>query len=262
MPEEGPALAVLIDTENIGASFASSLLPCLRQYGRPVECRAIGDWRDKRGKQWKRVAQFWPNLQYVQSSVLARTRNAADIRLAIEAIQIHYVSSVDAYAMVTNDHNYVPLIEFLRQDNPEVPVYGFGTKSASKLLASVCSAYHRLQNTVAQENGRNGKHLSEEARLCLLSAVTHHSDGTGWAAMPRVGEFLRKASPEYARNRWGFSSLSKVIAFAGGFEWQPRDQGLYVRAVARRTHDGNDADPLEPWPMIHAANGETAACRS
>jgi hypothetical protein len=129
----GARVAVLVDCENISHAQADLILKSAAQLGKVIICRSYGDIRLQNG--WEADHRF----DSVHTGH-GRSKNAADIRLAIDAMEIAYAGNVRSFVIASADGDFTPLAIKLRET--DFVVVGFGKKDASKSLRQACTAYH------------------------------------------------------------------------------------------------------------------------
>lgn len=137
---ESPAkLAVLIDGDNIGAQYMQSFwnrlsakgLACIRR----VYCRDVAKsgWRDMRNKY---------ALQMVQTPACAAGKNATDITMVIDALDLAQTGLLDGFCLVSSDSDFTPLAIRLRQGG--LKVYGYGKAQTPGAFRVACDDFVEL----------------------------------------------------------------------------------------------------------------------
>jgi uncharacterized LabA/DUF88 family protein len=106
-------LAVLIDADNTSPKHAEALLEELAKYGVPTVKRAYGDWTNPHLGGWLQVLPqhgVQPMLQIAHT----RGKNSTDSALIIDAMDLLYSGTVDAFALVSSDSDFTSLAIRLR----------------------------------------------------------------------------------------------------------------------------------------------------
>lgn len=143
-----PRLAVLVDAENVTLNTKDWqwLERQLQPYGTVNVRRAYAKWTGPAGGQQGVLHKAGFRLIHHASSTTAK--NASDIVMAIDAIQVMHSGLVDGFCLVSKDADFTPLVTALRESN--MSVYGCGDQHASHLLRAVCDKYFTLPSkTVA-----------------------------------------------------------------------------------------------------------------
>ncbi|KRA47685.1 NYN domain-containing protein [Devosia sp. Root635] len=131
-------IAVLFDAENIDCVTAGRALNTLAARGRIVVMRAVGDFSAATLSNWVECARAH-GIELVMQPGLGKGKNAADIRLTIEAMDIAHAGKIDTMALVTHDRDFTPLA--LRLRNAGLTVLGMGRVEPSATFRAACSAF-------------------------------------------------------------------------------------------------------------------------
>jgi uncharacterized LabA/DUF88 family protein len=134
-------IAVLFDAENIGAGCIEPVLSQLAQRGQVTTAKAVGDFAEPSLGPWKAEASRHGLMLVLQPS-LGKGKNSADIRLAIEAMNLAHRGQVDTIALVSNDRDFTPLALHLRDMG--LAVHGFGTSKAPAAFQAACTLFTDL----------------------------------------------------------------------------------------------------------------------
>lgn len=128
-------LALLIDGENTGHVHADAIVSRAEALGRPTVRRVYtgrvgaGGWADD------------PRFQTVYTGD-ANAANAADIALAIDAVDLAHGGAVDGFVIVSSDHDFSRLAHRLGADG--FPVLGMGERHAPAGFRAACSEFFEV----------------------------------------------------------------------------------------------------------------------
>ena len=127
MAKDGPApsLAVLIDADNTSAGYAKAIFEEIVKLGEANVRRIYGDFAGTRLAGWDKAIQSLAILQHQQRSN-TKGKNAADIALVIDAMDLLAKGRLDGFCLVTSDSDFTRLAQRLREDG--LTVYGFGER--------------------------------------------------------------------------------------------------------------------------------------
>lgn len=154
MADPASHVAIYIDFDNVVISRASQvrdsgesekiavdvLLDFANRYGRLTIARAYADWSVKKNRDYKDqlVARA---VDLVQLFPASRTKNGADIRLAVDAIEDLYLRDDLTHVVIAaGDSDFVPLAQRARHLGRVVLGVGVAG-SISRALASACDVY-------------------------------------------------------------------------------------------------------------------------
>ncbi len=123
MSQSVPFLAVLIDADNIPARHAEAILNEIAAYGDPGLRRVYGDWSSTALTQWKEQAR---NLGLVmhQQSANTKGKNASDIGLVIDAMDILHAGKVEGFVLVSSDSDFTRLAARIRGQDAGIAAQG------------------------------------------------------------------------------------------------------------------------------------------
>ena len=129
-------IALLIDVDNIGWKYTESILSELSKYGKVTIRRMYGDWSQPRLKGWLSCASRY-SLTPIMQPNNTPGKNASDIGLIIDAMDILYSGNVDGYCIVSSDSDFTRLAARLRES--EMLVLGMGEEKTPKPFISACN---------------------------------------------------------------------------------------------------------------------------
>ena len=107
-------IALLIDADNATASRIDVILGELSRLGETNVRRAYGNWTKTGLKSWQEVLHE-NAIRPVQQFDPSKGKNASDIALAVDAVEILHTQRPDAFALVSSDADFTPLVMHLRE---------------------------------------------------------------------------------------------------------------------------------------------------
>ena len=242
-------IAVVIDADNTQLSKIGDVLREVSTHGRIVVKRAYGNWRKDALKNWepelKRLA-----IKAVQQFDYVSGKNATDIALVIDTIDLLHKELYDAFVIVSSDSDYTPLA--IRLHESGVYVIGVGEKKTPLSFKNSCDEFLLLENisidgepappeaapvlpladsapkaggecagadtSDAITPGEDPDELEEIHRL-LKNAYDTYQDNDGFANVAPVGSFIKRAKPDFDSRTYGYSKLPQFLeAFPGKYE--------------------------------------------
>jgi NYN domain-containing protein len=130
-----PRIAVLIDADNIAAALAPTIFAHIPKLGTTIIKRVYG--RPGAMTDWGGAAATELCEMRVQGNI-GPAKNGTDIALAIDAMDILHCGVVDAFCVVSNDRDFVPLAIRLRASGKAVhAICKRGDERYSKAFDSV-----------------------------------------------------------------------------------------------------------------------------
>jgi uncharacterized protein (TIGR00288 family) len=238
MPEH-KRIALLIDCDNVSHNSIEGVLDELAKYGMVNVRHAHGDWNSPSLSGW--IERLHPNaIRPMQQFAYTKGKNATDSAMIIDAMDLLYSKNVDAFALMTSDSDFTPLV--LRILESGLPVYGFGEKKTPKPFVDACSPFIYTENLVAEDDEKSdtGSKVEKHDRTKLRSntslvkllrtAVERSSEDDNWAHMSRVGHYISNNSSFSAIN-FGYTKLGDLIRATELFDVQMRNNGsaMYIK---------------------------------
>lgn len=229
-------IALLIDADNASHAGIDPVLTVLAELGQVNIRRAYGNWAKSELSKWSAITHRY-GLQPMQQFDLTRGKNATDMAMVIDAIDLLYSGKVDGFGIMSSDSDFTPLVTRLRQDG--LIVYGFGRDKAPEPFKTACTRYidvDQLIRTSAAEDERPGKASAavDQELIELLGAAWKAADRDekGYARLHEVGQIAGNRSSFDVRNH-GFKRLSDLVAAASdNFKLERRENGeLFVRRL-------------------------------
>ncbi len=143
-------IALLIDADNATASRIDVILGELSRLGETNVRRAYGNWTKTGLKSWQEVLHE-NAIRPVQQFDPSKGKNASDIALAVDAVEILHTQRPDAFALVSSDADFTPLVMHLREHGAHV--YGFGDAKTPAPFQSACTRFLVL-NRLSSPSGQ------------------------------------------------------------------------------------------------------------
>lgn len=131
-------IALLIDADNASVSSLDYALGEIADLGMANVRRAYGDWGSPHLKGW-REALLANAIQPVQQIAYTSKGNASDMAMVIEAMDLLHDGNFDAFALMSSDSDFTPLVMRLRAAN--MLVYGFGKSQTPIAFKRACSVF-------------------------------------------------------------------------------------------------------------------------
>ena len=238
---ETKSLAVLIDADNTSARHAQAIFDEIVKLGEANVRRIYGDFSHGRLGAWDKAIQSLAILQHQQRSN-SRGKNASDIALVIDAMDLMYKRTLDGVVLVSSDSDFTRLAQRLREEGLEV--YGFGERQAVEAFRNACSRFIYVENLVEAEAGKGSaepaknaerKDPPRKARKIIADAIGE-PDADGWESLGSVGQRIQGAHPDFDPRSYGCANLSTLVERSGGFDIRKDSNNVHVRrkATARK----------------------------
>ncbi len=238
MAEPERRIALLIDADNAPASKIDVILAEVARHGTANVRRAYGDWKSPHLKSWEATLHAYA-IRPIQQFAYSRGKNASDMAMVIDAMDLLYARTVDGFALVSSDADFTPLV--MRILTEGVKVFGFGERKTPEPFVNACSQFTYVEGLVQPSSDATGvdhqalqphdpKKLRADTRLVqmLRNAVDAASGDDGWAHLGGVGSQIGNQASFDSRN-YGYRKLSDLIAATELFEVERRNQMVLVK---------------------------------
>ena len=154
-------IGVLIDADNVSHQH----LPTLRRFIGETEISAARAYGDFNGRLsgWRAAAQDWPELNLVDQRSYTPGKNAADMRLTIDAVKLMAgANPPTTLIFVTNDSDFTPVVEDAKRLGVRIIVMGERTHKALR-----STAHHYLNLSELRERMDNEQAAKSDPRIAL-----------------------------------------------------------------------------------------------
>ena len=213
-------LAVLIDGDNVPATYVKEMLEEIAKYGNPTLKRIYGDWTKPRLGKWKKVL-LENAITPIQQYGYTRGKNATDSAMIIDAMDILYSGKVNGFCLVSSDSDFTRLAIRLREAG--MTVFGIGEKKTPEPFIASCDRFIYLEilheapeetnDKVQPAEGRKGRIDKVNPKLIrfIANTISDLEDDEGWAFLGEVGALLQKKQPNFDARNYGFAKLTPLI---------------------------------------------------
>ena len=250
--------AVLIDADNTSPRIAAGLFEEIAKFGEASVRRIYGDFSSPRLRSWADILQKYAIDPYQQFAYTSG-KNASDIALVIDAMDLLYSGRFDGFCIVSSDSDFTRLAQRIRESG--LTVYGFGERKTPKSFVAACDKFIYIENLQFAEEDEDdadtsagaagakparpapakAAQLKGDAALVgmLRKAVEAASDDDGWAPLSAVGNIITNQRPDFDSRSYGYGKLSDLITATTLFEIERRSPGdgkqalMYVREKRR-----------------------------
>lgn len=237
MQQSESKIALLIDADNAPASKIDAIISEIAKYGVANVRKAYGNWKNPSLKSWEdNLHEF--AIRPVQQFDYTKGKNATDAALIIDAMDLLYTQNLDAFAIVSSDCDFTPLV--MRILTNGLKVYGFGEKKTPLPFVYACSTFLYLENLVedvdsetSKELGsvkKAAKELKQDTKLVnlLRLAIASTQEDDGWSNLGIIGSHITNQASFDPRN-YGYAKLSTLFEAVDLFEIERRNNRVYVK---------------------------------
>ena len=230
-------LAILIDAENTSPRIAAGLFEEIAMIGEASVRRIYGDFSNPRLKSWIEILQKYAIDPYQQFAYTSG-KNASDIALVIDAMDLLHSGRFDGFCLVSSDSDFTRLASRLREQGADV--YGFGEQKTPESFRQACRRFIYTENllpdtqTAAPDEGQPRKALQRPSAAVpiLTKAVAQMETEDGWVNLGQVGQRLAAIASDFDSRTYGYRKLSDLVRKTGAFDME-QPKGLHMRIRAK-----------------------------
>jgi len=203
-------IAVLIDLENVGLSSVQWLFDQVSDVGRIIVKKAYADWSLETNKRDQLLELGIEAIPLVRST--SGGKNASDIRLAIDAVDLLFTSPVDTFVIVSSDSDFVPLVSKLRAAGKAV--FGAGEQNKAPMtLVKSCDRYFYLDQDSSSSKRKKKKSpiKVKEAQAIVKRAVEASIDEHGRVVGSKLHQMILRLEPSFDFRSYGYATFTKFL---------------------------------------------------
>lgn len=215
MPDQNRLFAVLIDADNVSSRHAEAVLKEITQFGEPALRRVYGDWSSGHLSGWKKTAA---ELGLVQRQLPSNTtgKNATDIGLVIDAMDILHSGRFDGFVLVSSDSDFTALASRIREQG--LSVIGIGEAKTPDSLRNTCNRFVLIENIADEDAPQSGKRKPTEALPLIRRAMDAVDQEGDWVGLGAIGQTLVAENPDFDPRTYGKKKLSDLVGSLKLFE--------------------------------------------
>ncbi|MGE3525940.1 MAG: NYN domain-containing protein [Gemmatimonadales bacterium] len=254
-----PNAALLIDFDNVTLGIRSDLTKELKTLlgseiirGKVAVQRAYADWR--------RYPQYIVPLSESSIDLIfapafgANKKNATDIRLAIDAIELVFTRpEIGTFILLSGDSEFSTMVIKLKEYGKYVIGVGI-RESASDLLIQNCDEYYSYNDLAGLTREVDTPSIQRDPWELVVEAVAQMTRNRDVMRSDRLKQVMQQIDPNFDEKNAGFNRFSKFVSEAG-------QRGL-IRVI-KQDNGQFDVAPLEgaaaPAPAAPSATPRAQA---
>ena len=191
-------------------------------------------------KAWADILQKYAIDPY-QQFAYTTGKNASDIALVIDAMDLLHSGRFDGFCLVSSDSDFTRLASRLREQGSDV--FGFGEQKTPESFRQACRRFIYTENLLPEEQTQP---TEEEPALkplqppsaaipMLKKAIAEMDTEDGWVNLGAVGQRLANVASDFDSRNFGYRKLSDLVRKTGVFEIdQVEGRAMRIRVKPRR----------------------------
>lgn len=210
-------IALLIDAENISVKYIDVVIKELNQYGILAIQRMYGDFSSNLMGEWAQKGMEYAIVPIHQSRYTS-SKNASDIMLVIDAMDILFKDKIDIFCIVSSDSDFTRLASRIREGGKKV--IGMGLSNASKTFITSCNEYKFLDKIIEEEADDNDIEVITgesaitpliEIKRAIYAMLREAEDKGERLNMGSTKSQLKNAFPDFDERNYGYSMFRKLV---------------------------------------------------
>ncbi len=260
-PDTDNKIAVLIDADNTQKQRLKTVLDRIAAHGRIITKMAYGNWSSEELKGWQDTLNTLA-IQPKQQVAYTNGKNASDIAMVIDAMNLLYAGGYDASALISSDSDFTRLAITLRDAG--LFVFGVGEAQTPAAFRNACDYFILTEKLVpvpaksktpaVENNAKPAKALATESNSESAQSKAQPANSSapppkageavdllrrawkkcrqddGWVKLSPAGKVVRELRPNFEPGDYGVKRLSDLIRkHAGHFHHKGEGSALMYK---------------------------------
>ena len=224
-------LAVLIDGDSIDPESLGRIMAKASRHGNVIMRRIYGN-ANKLSK-WEECIRRH-KITLVPNS--AKYKNAADVAMIIDAVEIFCSGKIDGFCIVASDNDFAVLANWMRRK--KILVVGMGSSNTPPLdFKYECDVFGYIEDLPPLDNLDPVVQMDLSSwREIVKKAVDISSGENGWVLLSKVGSNLTEIKPVLNLRAYCHSDLLSLVKSCTEFDVQESDSGEISIRTSNRRH--------------------------
>lgn len=232
-------IALIIDCDNARADAIYGIMAELSAFGEISIRRAYGDWSKQ--NSWQEILHPFA-IQPIQQFPYTSHKNATDLAMTIDAMEILFTENVDYFAIVSSDSDFTPLAMKLRAKSKQV--IGFGEDKTPQAFIHSCNSFiyidkfEKPNQTDVTANKiepfeRNKLRGNSKIMNAIRQAIHEEADDNNWALASKISQRLLRQISLSPKN-FGYKTWPILIRATEYFDENKNSKGQLVFRIKKK----------------------------
>jgi len=169
-------IAVLIDGDNATSKLLIQMFAEVGKHGKVKIKRIYGDWTAPTMSPWKNVVNDLA-ITPVQQFAFTKGKNATDMALVIDAMDIMHKGNIDGFAIISSDSDFTKLVTRIKEEG--LFVMGIGEKKTPPSFINACEQFvysENLRGSVGVEDVKENVSKAQQTKRTTNAAKSNISE--------------------------------------------------------------------------------------
>jgi hypothetical protein len=291
MEPSRPRVALLIDGDNSASISIPSVLAEAGKLGEVLIRRVYGNWSLPSMHAWQEIVPRY-GLEQRHHGQTTPGKNATDIALVIDAMDILYSGAIEHFCLVASDSDYTPLA--LRLRSAGCQVLGIGKATTPLALQTACTEFVSTDELLsrplqpfpaaqpsatlaevrdaavpaasppgAEASAMTALPLSTEPLTLLMKAYEEvaQKEEVEWVLLSSIGTVLKQSNALFSPVLYGHKDLLTFVkAYPDRFETR-RQASKGKPVLVRRRDTSAPEEPMLPPASVRATTSPAPRIR-
>ena len=170
-----------------------------------------------------------------QESANTTGKNASDIGLVIDAMDILHTGRFDGFVLVSSDSDFTALANRVREQGMDV--IGVGEAKTPESLRNVCNRFILIENIIdepapeAKGKASTARRDPTQALPLINRAMDKINSDDDWYALGQLGQYITRDVPDFDPRTYGKKKLSDLVEDLKRFETKKIGNQLHARRI-------------------------------
>lgn len=198
-------IALLIDGDNISASFLSDIMDEISKYGRVTIKKVYGDWTSKRMSKWEEQLTTFA-IKPIQKFAYVKGKNATDIALIIDGMDILHRDNIDGFCIVSSDSDFTGLASRIRESGKFV--MGIGADHTPISFSHACDKFI-YTSSLGEVTEEQSKDVDVRFLHKVYDILSHKNNSE--IHLSQFADAIQKINPSYDPRNFGFKTFLQLF---------------------------------------------------
>lgn len=189
-------IALFFDAENISAKFVDKIFNDLANIGEVIIKKAYHNWGNTQSQSWVKILQEF-SIEPIQVFPNISGKNAIDIKLTVDVMNITQSSNIDTIVLVSSDSDFTVLVTDIKSKGIEA--IGFGEEKTHNSFRKAFSTFYELSKK------------NKTAIDILKEAIQNTMKDTEYANVSDITRYLKNKNSSFIPQNYGVSKWSDII---------------------------------------------------
>ena len=233
-------IAMLVDGDNVQPALMGQALAETAKHGDVITRLVYANWTTSGKSEWKAAINANAMLPVQQFAYVPR-KNATDMALIIDAMDLLHSGKVNGFCIVSSDSDYTRLAVRIRDEG--MFVMGIGREDTPESFRNACAVFVVTEG-FAPEKGKAGKGKAaaqtapkdgvreaepDNSWVPIIMQAIQNADGGVY--LSTLGSLARQIDASFDHKKYGHRQLSRLIGSRPDkFEIIGPSSAMYVKA--------------------------------